>query len=130
MKPQGVSMIESLAVMGKVNPFFERAGMVRFDPPADADVERMKQALEMIGVDEPMWIDPDLVYERIECLADSERAFIESEIDRFLQRYGKRRFMEQGVERIEYVLGKLGDRPSYFVWLNPEIPVKGLAIKS
>ena len=33
-----VPFIEALAVMGRVNPFFEKAGMTRYDAPTSAVV--------------------------------------------------------------------------------------------
>ncbi|MGI9012965.1 MAG: GNAT family N-acetyltransferase [Phycisphaerales bacterium] len=40
---------EALAVMGRVHPFFERAGMMRFEPAPDPRDERMQAAFEWIA---------------------------------------------------------------------------------
>lgn len=50
MPKTGAALVEAISVMGKAHPFFERAGMMQFRRPPDVKTERMKAALETIGI--------------------------------------------------------------------------------
>ncbi len=116
----GVAIVEALAVMGAVNPFFEKAGMKRCEGRASARCVRMTEALGAVGIVEADFIDAEKVQSEIEGLVEPERAFLEREFGLFLGSYGNRRFMESGLERTRYVVGRLSYRPIYYVWFNPE----------
>jgi hypothetical protein len=121
MPMMGVRFIEALAVMGQVNPFFEKAGMTRYDAPPSAACVRLLCALSAVGIEEQDLIEPESVQQR---LMTHESQFIESEITRFLQSYGQRRLMPPGIERTRFVLSKLTDRPVYYLWQNPAIEMR------
>jgi hypothetical protein len=120
MPLMNVPFIESLAVMGQVNPFFEKAGMTRFDSPPSAACVRLIEAFAAIGITENDLIDPEKVEQRLDALSDKSN-FIEYEISRFLQSYGQRRHMKAGSERTKFILSRLTDRPVYYLWKNPEL---------
>jgi hypothetical protein len=121
-----VPFIEALAVMGQVNPFFEKAGMTRIDAPASVSVLRLIEAFSAVGIDRQDLIDPILVQQKLDSLSND---FIERELTRFLQAYGQRRLMQPGLDRTKFILSKLtdgalsgvpaGGRPVYFFWKNP-----------
>jgi hypothetical protein len=115
-----VPFIEALAVMGRVNPFFEKAGMRRFDTPPSAGCVRLTEAFGTIGIDEQDLIDPQSVQQKLDELNQPAAGFIEREIAVFLQGYGKRRLMRHGKERTRFITGKLTDSPVYYLWKNPE----------
>jgi len=48
MPTVGTTYVETLAVMARYNPFFERAGMTRIDAPPPRD--RFLEAAEALGV--------------------------------------------------------------------------------
>lgn len=114
----GVPIVEAMAVMGLVNPFFEKAGMKAFEGPMPARCVQLTEAFSMVGIEKDQLIDPQKVQRQLERLGASERAFIELQIRRFLQSYGKRRDMPPGLERTRYVLSKLTARPVYYIWFN------------
>ena len=116
MPKLNVPIIEALAVMGKVNPFFEKAGMKRYEASDSVHCVRLGEALGMVGIDEELFTDPTGVLEKVQSLAEDKAKFIESEFINFLQAYGKRRNMAEGVERMQFVLGKLATRPAYYIW--------------
>lgn len=121
MPLMNVPVIETQAVMGRVHPFFERAGMTPFPTvPAERCV-RMTEALAMVGIEDETLVDPQFVQRRLDSLDAGRAAFIESEIRVFLSAYGKRRHMQPGIERTTYFLSKLGDRGVYYVWFNPKL---------
>ena len=120
----GVPVIEAMAVMGAVNPFFEKAEMKSFTAPPPARCVRLIEALNLVGIEEDKLIDADFVQRKISHLTNHKAKFIESEIRCFLQGYGKRRTMSPGIERTGYVLTKLTDRPVYYIWFNKNLRLR------
>jgi GNAT superfamily N-acetyltransferase len=115
-----VPIIEAMAVMGIVHPFFEKAGMKRYQAKPTARSIQLIEALGIVGIDEHPFINPQAVQDKFDSLAGCEAEFIERQIKDFLQSYGKRRQIEPGIERTRYVLSKLTARPVYYIWFNPD----------
>lgn len=113
-------IIEAMAVMGTVHPFFERAGMKRYQAKPAVRTAQLVEALGMVGISERELIDPRAVQDKIDSLSGRRAEFIERQIRKFLQSYGKRRQMEPGIERTRYVLSRLTARPVYYIWFNPD----------
>lgn len=72
--------MEAIAAMGRVNPFFERAGMTRYDGPPRAEDARLLDALREIG-----WSPVDLAPSasaraRLDALPAATRAWLEREL--------------------------------------------------
>ncbi|NLH17230.1 MAG: GNAT family N-acetyltransferase [Phycisphaerae bacterium] len=111
-----VPFVEALAVMGHVHPIFERAGMTAYRDPTPPRCLRMVRALEQVGIDETMRLDPDAAHERIESLSFNDRERIDTEFGRFLGPYGKRRRMTSGPERTRFILSRLTERPVYYLY--------------
>jgi hypothetical protein len=122
----GVPIVEAVAVMGRVNPFFERAGMNRYEAKSATRSEQLTEALGMVDIDKRELIEPQVVQDKLDGLSGLEAEFIERQIDNFLQTYGKRSQMPAGIERTRYVLSKLTSRPVYYIWFNPD---KQLAVR-
>jgi GNAT superfamily N-acetyltransferase len=114
----GVPVIEALAVMGEVNPFFERAGMRRFDGKTCARNLRMTEALELVGIGRERFIDPRAVHGELETMPPTVRLFIEAEMRLFLKPYVKKRNMDHSFERTRFVLSRLGARPVYYIYIK------------
>ena len=121
MPKMNTPIIEAMAVMGLVNPFFEKAGMTAYSAQIPARCVQLSEAFSMVGVEKEHLIDPKQVQRKIEELPSIAAEFIGLQIREFLQSYGKRRYMSPGLERTEYVLSKLTDRPVYYIWFNPEM---------
>jgi len=121
MPLMNVPVIEALAVMGSVNPFFERAGMTAYTAPMPTRCAQMSEAFSMAGVEKNMLINPQKVQRTIDRLQQNESKFIELQIRHFLQSYVKRRNMPAGMERTRFVLSKLTERPTYYIWFNKEV---------
>lgn len=119
-----VPVIEAMAVMGAVNPFFEKAGMKPFTAPVPARCVRLIEALNLVGIEQKRLIDADFVRRKIRRLPKQKAEFIESEFKLFLQSYGKRRSMPPGIEMTKYVLTKLTDRPVYYIWRNKNLELR------
>jgi hypothetical protein len=120
-----VPVIEALAVMGHINPFFEKAGMTAYRGGISARCVQMVEAFSVVGIEEKDMLDAKGVESRIEKLRGEEKDFIELQMQCFLAGYGKRRLMEPGLARTRLILNKLTLRPMYYVWFNPEEAING-----
>jgi hypothetical protein len=116
-----VPIVEALAVMGWINPFFERAGMRAYKANPSAANMQLIEALSVIGIQQAGLIDPVQVQHKFEKLGDCEAQFIEQQTRHFLKSHGRRRDMPPGLERTRYILTKLTERPVYYIWFNPEL---------
>jgi len=119
-----VPIIEAMAVMGLVNPFFEKAGMKAFTAKLQARCVRLVEALSMVGIERQELIDPQKARAKLDRLPAEKAEFIELEIYRFLQSYGSHRYSQAGLERTRYILGKLTARPLYYIWFNPKLKLR------
>ncbi len=124
MPEMDVPIVEAMAVMGMVNPFFEKAGMKAFTGKMPVRCVQLIEAFSKVGIEEEELIDAEGVQRKIERLGRWEGEFIESEIGRFLQSYGERRYEKTGLERTRFVLSKLTYRPVYYIWLNKNLELR------
>ena len=124
MPSVNVPIIEAMAVMGMVNPFFEKAGMTAYTAKMPARCVQLIEAFGMVGVEEKELVDPQKVQQRIERAEERKAEFIATQIREFLQSYGKRRNMPAGVERTRFVLSKLTERPVYYLWINRNLEMR------
>lgn len=115
-----VPIIESAAVMGHVNPFFEKAGMKAFKGKQTARAVRLIEAFGMVGIEEKEFIDPGAVHARLCAMNKRHGRFIEQQINLFMQSYGKQRYMKPSLNRTRFVLSRLSARPVYYIWFNPQ----------
>ncbi len=120
-----VPIVEALAVMGLVNPFFERAGMKAYKAKPSAASVQFVESLNIIGIEQAGLIDPEQVQQKLDRLGDCEARFIERQIRHFLKSHGRRRDMPPGLERTRYILTKLTARPVYYIWFNPKLTDTG-----
>jgi GNAT superfamily N-acetyltransferase len=124
MPEMGVPIIEAMAVMGMVNPFFEKAGMRSYAAKKPARCLRLVEAFSAVGIEEEELIDAEAVRERIGGLGQAEGEFIEFEIRRFLQSYGERQYEGTSLKQVRFVLSKLTFRPVYYIWFNEKARIK------
>lgn len=117
-------IIEAMAVMGLVNPFFERAGMKAYAAKMPVRSAQLIEAFSMLGIEKKELIDAQEVQRKLDRLPAPDAEFIELQIKRFLQSYGKRRNMPAGLERTRYILTKLTERPVYYIWFNPYLALQ------
>jgi len=115
-----VPVVEALAVMGWINPFFEKAGMRAYKAKPSAASVQFIEALSIIGIEQAELIDPEQVQYKFDRLGGCEAQFIEHQVRHFLKSHGRRRDMSHGLERTRYILTKLTARPVYYIWFNPK----------
>jgi hypothetical protein len=125
MPEMNVPIIEAMAVMGLVNPFFEKAGMKAYAAKVPVRCIQLIEAFSAVGIEEEELIDTEEMQRKLEQLGQQEGEFIETEIGHFLQSYGERRYEKAGLERTRFVLSKLTYRPVYYIWFNEKIGFRG-----
>jgi hypothetical protein len=125
MPQMNTPIVEALAVMGRVHPFFELAGMTAYTGPLPARCAVLAEALDMVGVpihaDSALSLDAAAVNRKLAALPKDKSAFIERYIRQFLQAYGRRRNMPPGPERTRFILSRLAARPVYYIWFNEKL---------
>jgi len=124
MPKMNVPIVEALAVMGVVNPFFEKAGMRAYTANMPVRCVKLTEAFVRVGIEEDELIDPQKVQAKLDELGRCEAEFIEHQIREFLQSYGRRRDMVPGQERTRFVLSKLTFRPVYYIWFNKNLELR------
>jgi len=109
----GTRMVEALAMMGRVNPFFERAGMKRYEGVVSAAAERLLEALREVGIEKNQLTDPGRLREAIGVLEQEEKQFIKREIGKYAESYMQRK---KKVDEIELAVEHVLRRPVYYLW--------------
>ena len=118
MPLMNVPIIEAVAVMGLVNPFFEKAGMRPYIERPPASSVRLIEAFSVVGVEEAELIDAGRVQHKLERLSQSQAEFIDREIRLFLKPDSRHRYSRPGLERTRYVLSKVTTGGVYYIWFN------------
>ena len=121
MPKMNVPIIEAMAVMGRINPFLEKAGMTPYTSKPSQHFAQLTEALGMIGIEDKDLIDPPRVQRKLSLLNEEKTEFIEREIKHFLKGYGRRRNMPPDLERTKYLLSRLNTMPVYYIWFNESI---------
>ncbi len=88
--------VEALAAMGRVNPFFERAGMMRYEGPPRPAEARLLDALAELNWPRTLLASRRLFDERIQALSSAPQQWIESELRRW---HRSATFMDRGRRR-------------------------------
>lgn len=81
---------ESLAAMGRVNPFFERAGMTAYHRPPHAFDTRLIDAMRTINLDPNDLALLDQTHVKINALGDGKRDWFYKELYRWYRQNGGR----------------------------------------
>lgn len=116
---------EAMAAMGRVHPFFERAGMTRYDRPVSQSEARLLDAFRFAGIRPNALADRDAVWRRVEQLPEALHATILAELSRFFTgRRGRRRPQQRTDPRTQFAFAadRLTLRPVYFLHDNREAP--------
>ncbi len=117
-----VPIVEALAVMGHVNPFFEKAGMKAYAAKESLRCVRLIEAFSAVGITKEIFINPQVAQRKLDALPKQTNHFIEQQIKFFLQSYGQSwQNMPPGIAQTKYVLSKLTERPVYYVWFNKNL---------
>ncbi|MEN3047950.1 MAG: GNAT family N-acetyltransferase [Candidatus Caldarchaeales archaeon] len=117
----GKAYVETLAVMARYNPFFERAGMKRVE--VDRDLPRgVKAALELLeglGADDFVLRDRKLFVGWYSSLRPGERREVREALRRAVAGFFPVRSLD--AREVAGRLARALSPPEYLIWRNPEI---------
>jgi len=116
----GTPYVEALAAMGRVHPFFEQAGMTAYVSPAPAGSERLRSALEAVGLGRSARRSAEALEAALETLAPAGRRLAEREIERWARSYlAAKNHRTRRPERrraLDLVARHLDSAPVYYLW--------------
>ncbi len=116
--------VEALAAMGHVHPFFERAGMTSYPPRVSPAAERLKAALEAVGLGRTDRRSAAALAEALDRLPPADRRLAEREIARWARSYlGAKNHRTNRPDRartLGLVARHLDSAPVYYLWRRPE----------
>ena len=115
MPLMNVPIIEAMAVMGQVNPFFEKAGMTAYPAKLSHQCEKMRDVLHTVGITDYQFLRPLEVQAKLDALDGRLKFWLEHQMLRFLNAYGKRRNMPPALDRTRFILSKLTAQPVYYI---------------
>lgn len=118
MPQVGKPIVESVAMMGRVNPFFEKAGMTAYEGALPVRCVRMREVLLRVGVSDSDMVDPEKVESVVGNLRGDEKRLFDREVSNFLKSYGKSGLLGEGLARTRFILHRTGARPAYYVWVD------------
>jgi N-acetylglutamate synthase-like GNAT family acetyltransferase len=106
---------EALAAMGQVHPFFEQAGMTRYDRGPHPHDARLSDALQAVDLDATQLVDTRTVRQRITALPAAQRCFITRELTRWY-----RLALRRPAAELDTILTAARQRllfvPVYYLW--------------
>ena len=85
----GTVLVEALAAMGRVHPFFEQAGMTRYEGELSADSVRLIEAMRTVGITDTALSDTGRLAAAWGELGGTERDWVGREVARFGARFGR-----------------------------------------
>ena len=120
----GTPLVEAMAVMGRVNPFFEKAGMTPYEGQTPEPVARMLAAFEQVGIEREQLREAGALVGLVRKLDDAQGRFILDEMRRFARRVtggkAKRKERTRSAEQlVAMVAAHVFSRPVYYLWQRP-----------
>jgi GNAT superfamily N-acetyltransferase len=116
----GQVFTEALAAMGRVHPFFEKAGMMRYDRPPRPEHARLLDALRRLGIDPVTLASPRMMLNELAKRTEHDQVWFEHELARW-HRSGARRKRGRSIEHdLESMLSAARDQllctPVYYLY--------------
>ena len=123
MPQVGALYIESLAAMGRVNPFFQKAGMTRWPGRASEDAARFIGVLRSLGIGREVIPDSARLEKAIDDLPEDQRRLVVAEMYRALDHYQRawtsRKIKRDWARDLKRVSANMLNKADYFIWRNP-----------
>ncbi len=111
---------EALAAMGRVHPFFERAGMVRYDRPPRPEYARLLDAFDRLDISPGSLASVRLVLDALGASRTEDRRWLEAEIRRWHRaafRTTKQRIAAMTLrDLLEAARDRLLSQPVYYLY--------------
>ena len=119
----GALYVESLASMGKVNPFFEKAGMARWPSRVSKNAERFIAALRSVGIHREIIPSTTRLERAIAELPDDQRELVIKQmytaLDAYQRTWTSRQIKRDWPKDLKRVSANMLNQPEYFIWRNP-----------
>ena len=119
----GTLYVESLAAMGKVNPFFEKAGMARWPSRVSKNSERFIAALRSVGIKRELIPSTELLENAIADLPEAQRDLVIKQmytaLDAYQRTWTSRVIKHDWPKDLKRVSANMLNQPEYFIWRNP-----------
>lgn len=117
----GTAYVEALAAMGRMHPFFERAGMTRYPSPPPPQSERMREALATAGLERRDLRSGESLLVAVERMADEGlKNWLLGEMRRWMRSYlGAKtaKVVRMTLPRTcRYLARFLYSEPAYYLW--------------
>ena len=123
MPKVGALYVESLAAMGRVNPFFEKAGLTRWPGRVSESAQKFIGALRSVGIAKEVIPNQARLEKAIADLPEHQRELVVRQMYAALDSY-QRTWTSRPIKRdwkkdIQRVSANMLNRPDYFIWRNP-----------
>lgn len=119
----GTPWVEASAVMGAINPFFEKAGMKRIDGPPSRARAALQAALTHVGLTPPILLDTPRAIRHIESLPPTEKRFILRRIHEHFINPRQGAYSSAVKHDLPWIIPRLTQhalaQPAYFIWKRP-----------
>ncbi len=116
----GVLYVESLAAMGRVNPFFEKAGMTRWPGRVSESAQKFIGALRSVGIAKKVIPNSARLERAIESLPKQQHKLVIRQmylaLDSYQRTWTSRPIKRDWKKDIQRVLANMLNRPDYFIW--------------
>ncbi|NIA07875.1 MAG: hypothetical protein GWP14_09645 [Actinobacteria bacterium] len=123
MPSVGALYVESLAAMGKVNPFFEKAGMTRWPSRVSGHGEKFIAALRCVGIGREIIPSTARLERAIADLPEGQRELVIKQmytaLDAYQRTWTSREIKHDWPKDLKRVSANMLNRPEYFIWRNP-----------
>jgi len=119
----GALYVESLAAMGKVNPFFEKAGMARWPSRVSENSQRFIAALRSVGIKRELIPSTELLEKAIADLPPDQRRLVIRQmydaLDNYQRTWTSRKIKRDWSKDLKRVSANMLNQPEYYIWRNP-----------
>lgn len=111
---------EALAAMGRINPFFTKAGMTPYERPPHAYDDRLLAAMARLGLGTCDLSMLQRVHDRLDQCEPAQRQWFERELQRWFSRNGGRRHSKQATltDQLTAARDRLLLKPVYYLHVN------------
>ncbi|MFA5864466.1 MAG: hypothetical protein WC975_07235 [Phycisphaerae bacterium] len=117
--------VEASAVMGLINPFFQKAGMTMYTAPPELKNEILLAAFHHVGIPTENLQNTPTLIQQIKNLKPTQKKFLLSQIKKYYLTPRQAVFSSRTSESLEWTLPRLTSclltRPAYFLWQNPTL---------
>ncbi len=125
-----VPYIESLAVMGRIHPFFARAGMTPYQVSPGRKAVRLINTLSKAGMTQKEYADVDGFLNRLRGLSTDYQQSVRNELVRYVQSLAHSKFRKENVNKVNEPLVRKAlthvfNKPVYYLWNNQMQQAKG-----